>query len=195
MHNRFFVSSILLFALFVGTCGNVFAAAFCPRFAVHKMCCHVQQARESCAEHYRMTSIEMGDAEMPDMQMSDMQMPDMQMPDTQMPDMQSSDLQLLDAQTACIQMVQAMNQVAGSNVIAQPDAPCTHCIGHGQLLLAASVLREADQTRNGEHVATPLADVDTVSLARSFVIRIHSKQHSPPGDMTSRQILFNSFRI
>jgi hypothetical protein len=165
MRNRFLISGILLFALVAGAWGNVLAAALCPQMAQGQSCCAVQGVPESGATHDVMDDMQMGDMQARDMQMHDMQMP------------------------------QALNQEKDSNVLAQPEAGCEHCMSHCQLLTVPNTLREADQTRSGEHKAPPLALADPVSLAPLFVPPVYSKQHAPPGPTTSRYLLFNIFRI
>lgn len=180
MRTRFLYSGILLFALLAGAWGNVLAAAFCPQMAQRHSCCLVQETPESGKSHDAM-----GDIQMHDMHMGDVQMGDMQMGDVQMGDMQMGDMQ----------MPQAMDQETETNVLARQDAGCEHCMSHCQLPTVPNTLREADQTRSGEHVAAPLALADPVSLAPSFVLRVHSRQHAPPGATPSRHVLFNTFRI
>jgi hypothetical protein len=182
---RFFPTSLALL-LVIGSLGNVFAAAFCPRTVGHD-CCFAQtsshnHAAQAGQHRHSMAMVGMSDESMP-MEGHDMQ--DMLMDDADVPTDSSFDsLQLSNSE-----------DLVATNKIEAPAESCTHCMSHSGFANAPiSSVSMADSYR--DHGSVPL-------LVSRLLVRpsmTHAqiglpREHAPPGTSVTRHILISVFLI
>jgi len=85
------------------------------------------------------------------------------------------------------------NESASS--IGQPVEACAHCIGHSQSQTVPVASISTDQSRRGNETLAPPVEVPAAPLASAFAPLVTSRQHAPPGAVTSRHVLISVFRI
>ena len=87
-------------------------------------------------------------------------------------------------------------QKTEAEAFSQPVEQCEHCMSHSQLMSLPATLREADQTKRGEDVVSPLALSEPASVSTPFVTVVPERDHSPPGaELSARHVLISVFRI
>jgi hypothetical protein len=77
----------------------------------------------------------------------------------------------------------------------QPVEDCAHCIGHSQSQTVPLARIASDQSRRGNERLAPQVEVVLAPLASAFAPTVTSRQHAPPGAVTSRHVLISVFRI
>ena len=88
----------------------------------------------------------------------------------------------------------ASNESASS--IGQPVEDCANCcIRDSQSQTAPIASITSDQSRRGNETLAPHVSVDATPLASAFATSVTSRQHAPPGAVTSRHVLIKVFRI
>ena len=168
--------TFVLGALLLSAWGNVIAAGFCPRFALHRHCCpkpapqpKKQVKHESSCHH-----------EMADMKMDDMQMDE--------PEAESG----TNAQDS--QLEPASASLIGNLVLDLPTESCRHCVIHSQPASGTISVLTIDPARR-------LVETDTLpanfasNLPGAFVDMILPPEHGPPRASAPRHLLINIFRI
>jgi hypothetical protein len=103
-----------------------------------------------------------------------------------MGEMQMGDMQMTPAAPA---------HGSEGNAFTQPGMSCEYCIGYSQMTATPNTLRQATQTKHGIELSAPLAPSQSITVASSFVPSVTSRQHAPPGDISSRHVLLSVFRI
>jgi hypothetical protein len=176
MNKRVIYTSCLLVAFAAVQCGNVLAAAFCPRAASARACClrhnpHPSQSRENQSVH----QMDMG-------QMADMQM---EMPaepaEETTPRKQSEPLAEVDDNAVAIGLD-------------QPLEPCSHCLNHSQLPLGSGTLRETEAAQwRADAIISELAPQTALVTLPGLIF--DPRDHAPPGILSPRYLLINVFRI
>jgi len=149
--------------------GNVLAAAFCPRFAL----ANVSVARHLAhrpASHARTCGMEMGD----------MQMDGMDEPAT-------------NENTRDLQIDFAAESTNDSNALDRPPGLCIHCSMHSQA--ASGPVSVGAIHSEKESADTKSSGFGFVSLPPVTVTSDRPTAHAPPGDLPSRYVLINVFRI
>jgi hypothetical protein len=172
MSKRAFYTSCLLVAFVAGECGNVLAAAFCPRAGSARACClkqhpHLSQSRESHGVHQ--------------MAMGQMQM-----------EMPAEAEEITTRQQS--EPVAEVDDNAVAIGLGQPLEPCSHCLNHSQLPLDSGTLRETEvaQWRAGT-IASALAPQTTLVTLPGLIF--DPRDHAPPGILSPRHLLISVFRI
>lgn len=185
---RLFPISLALL-LVMGSFGNVFAAAFCPRLAGRECCLSKapNHTHESPSCHGDMTA----DAqETPDMKMAGM---DMDHRDMTM----REDIEVIGADEISITPPQPLADLdAAISGVEQLFETCAHCLSHSGILNGrASFLSAADQSsKDSGSVLLPVSKL----FSASSITLLHTglpMKHAPPGNRTPRHILISVFLI
>jgi hypothetical protein len=79
--------------------------------------------------------------------------------------------------------------------VGQPVADCAHCLGHSQTQTVPVASITSDQSGRGNEPLAPPVTGLLSPLASAFAPPITSRQHAPPGTVTSRHVLISVFRI
>ncbi len=171
MRKQFLSTVFVTFALLFSAWGNVIAAAFCPRFALHQDCCLRSGARQ--AKQVKRDSPRQD--EMTGMDMDDMQMES----DTSE---QNSTVPLPAESTA--------EQAA----LDSPMPPCTHCLSHSQTTFGTASVAEIELSKRVVQTNSLPANF-AIALTTAFADLIAPSEHSPPGPSPARHVIINVFRI
>jgi hypothetical protein len=176
MKRQSLIVTFVLGALLLSAWGNVIAAGFCPRFALHRDCCpHLlpqpaKQTKQEPSCHHEMAG---------------MKMDGMQMDEADAESSTNSE----DSQPEV-----ASASLTENLVLDLPAQPCTHCVIHSQPTSATvSVLTVDPAKRMVETDALPA--IFASNLPGGFVDMILPTEHGPPAPSAPRHVLINIFRI
>lgn len=183
---RFFPTSLALL-LVMGSLGQVFAAAFCPRMVGHD-CCLATASRDShsAQSHQHMHSMatdSMANESMP----MDGEMQDRVMVDADVPHLSS-----IDEATK----LSNSEELVPSNKLELPTEACTHCMSHSGVPNAPiTSVGKADQSNKDFGSVPPPVSRFLVRPAMTLAQIGLPREHAPPGTRAPRYILINVFLI
>ena len=174
MAKRSFPIFLLTATFLLSAWGNVFAAAFCPRYSARDG--SVPQAfkqtseAESGACHHEMAE------------------PDMDMAGDSTGEMELTPIRE-NAEPADTQ-----NAAMAPDVLELPNQPCGHCWMHSQPSSGAATIVALRSSPQSVEASAPPADF-AVAKPFTFTISITPFEHGPPGTQAARHLLINVFRI
>jgi hypothetical protein len=183
---RFFSTSLALL-LVMGSLGQVFAAAFCPRMRGHD-CCLAKTLSDlhSAQSHQHMHDMAMNGIANENMPM-DGDMQDMVMDNADVPPKSSTDEAT---------KLSNSEESAPSNKLELPSEACKHCMSHSGVPNAPITwVRMADQS-NKDFGSVPLPVSRFLVRPPMALAQIGlPREHAPPGTRAPRYILINIFLI
>jgi hypothetical protein len=192
---RILLSSLALL-LVMGSIGQVFAAAFCPRASGHE-CCFAQTVSPASpsSNHENMPAHHM---HMDDMSMDDLSIDEMTPPDASMDHgaMCHTTMGAAIADKSKPVYPPVPNREAEANKFDQPFESCAHCAGHSGVPNAPVSFVSASGHSGKEvgFVRLPVSRFlvrSPLTLAQVGLPRVHA----PPGTSAPRHILISVFLI
>ncbi len=178
-------SLALLLAL--GSLGQVFAAAFCPRMLGHD-CCLAKTAsgQHGTQSHQHMQGMAMDTMASENMEMNGSAM-GMTLEDPAFPP-PSLDNQVIQ--------VSGSGELVSANRIEQPVGRCTHCMSHSGTQNAPVSSVSVPNRSNKDSGSVPLRVTRFLTRPAMTLAQIRlPRQHAPPGSSAPRHILINVFLI
>jgi hypothetical protein len=184
---RFFPTSLALL-LVMGSLGQVFAAAFCPRMVGHD-CCLATASRDShsAQSNQHMHGMAMDAMANDSMPMDGNDMQDMVMDDANIPPSSS-----IDPAT----QLSTSEEFVPTNKLELPIEACTHCMSHSGVPNAPiSSVSVAD--KSNKDFASVLLPVSRFLVRPSMTLAQIGlpREHAPPGTNAPRYILISVFLI
>ena len=184
---RFFLTSLGLL-LIMGTMGNVFAAAFCPRMLGHD-CCLTKAASgpHSLQSHQHMQGMAMDAMADESMPMDAADMPGMTMDDADVPPATLASDEIPVASTS--------EESVPANRVELPVDACIHCMSHSGIQNApVSSVSVPDQSN--KDLGSDLSPVRFLAQPAMTVAQIGlPREHAPPVSSAPRYILISVFLI
>jgi hypothetical protein len=178
----------LTLLLVMGSLGNVFAAAFCPRMLGNN-CCLTRTAGnlQEADSHQHLHGMAMSSMTHESMLMDGDDMQDMVMDDADVPPASHID--------EATQLSSSEELVPASKVELPVDA-CTHCMGHSGVPNApTSSVTVADQSNKYFDSVPPPVSRFLVRPSTTLAQIGLPREHAPPGARAPRYILINVFLI
>lgn len=183
---RFFPTSLALL-LVMGSLGQVFAAAFCPRM-LGRDCCPTKTANDqhSVPSHQHMQGMAMDTLANESLPMNSTDMEGMVMDDAKV----SPSLVINE-----VTPLSTSEEVIPANKLELPIDACTHCMSHSGMQNApVSSVSVTDQSKDLGSVPLPVSKFpvrSAMTLSQSGLPR----EHAPPGITVPRHILISVFLI
>jgi hypothetical protein len=179
MTKRSIIITVVVLALVQGTLGNIVAAAFCPRFASGHECPMHMQLDPLSAHDNSNHSIKLESQENAGSQET-----------TTMHSCHSG-----SASDAEVPATTTTDRQQESNpaVMGYADEACSHCISHSQTNPGRYSATSGDPTSSSVETELPLIALDNFDFSGARPLR--TLDHGPPGQLSARLALLNTFRI
>ena len=182
------VPTSLALLLVMGSLGNVWAAAFCPRMAGRDCCVRKATTAQRSKTQQHKQCLGMDTITHQSMSMNDSDMPGMSMDNADV-----SPTPFADPESP---MASTSEELASANSVDLPLDACPHCANHSGLQNApVSSISVADQSN--KDLRPVLLPVSRFLVRPAIALAPHGlpREHAPPGSDGPRFILINVFLI